>query len=203
MSVRATGPRARVSVRAIARERQDGRAAAAAGAGAAAGAAAGAGARRDREGGGGARGDQRTQAEAKLKARTDGQGGNLHAAGERRPATADRPRPKSDSALKPGGSGRSKTAKATDRGATSRKQVIGRGEGAGAVGLEAEGSVEAEGGFEAEGSDGAEGSATQALGQQFGVQEAAEERLARELGQEPWKPQRREPQRRGQEAMRR
>jgi hypothetical protein len=103
-------------------ERQDGRAAAAAGAGAAAGAAAGAGVRRDREGGGGGRGDQRTQAEAKLKARTDGQGGDLHAAGERRPATADRPRPKSDSALKPGASGRSKTAKATDRGATSLKR---------------------------------------------------------------------------------
>ena len=95
-------------------ERQDGRAAA--------GAAAGAGLGRDREGGGGTRGDQRTQAEAKLKARTDGQGGNLHAAGERRPATADRPRPKSNSALKPGGSGRSKTAKATDRGATSLKR---------------------------------------------------------------------------------
>jgi len=101
-------------------ERQDGRASAVAGAGAA-GAAAGAGARRDREAGGGGRGDQRSQAEAKLKARSDGQG-NLQQAGERRPATAARPRPKSDSALKPGSSGRSQTAKATDRGATSLKR---------------------------------------------------------------------------------
>jgi hypothetical protein len=74
-------------------------------------------------GGAGTRDSRRTQAEAKLKARSDGQGGgNLKPAADRRPASADRPRPKSDSALKPGGSGRSHVAKATNRGATSLKR---------------------------------------------------------------------------------
>ena len=163
-------------------ERQDGRAAAAAGAGAAAGAAAGAGARRDREGGGGARGDQRTQAEAKLKARTDGQGGNLHAAGERRPADC---RPAAAEVRFGAEAGRvgpveDREGDRPRRDQPQARHVAGRGEGAGAVSVEVKGGVEAEVGFEAEGSDGAEGSATQALGQQFGVQEAAEERLARE-----------------------
>ena len=122
-SVRATAPSARMGEAAAAR------------------AAAGAGVRRDREGGGGARGDQRTQAEATLKARTEGQGGNLHAAGERRPATADRPRPKSGLGAEAGRVGpvEDREGDRPRRDQPQARHVAGGGEGAGAVGLEVKG----------------------------------------------------------------